>query len=196
VGASLELWGQGGRELRSFDSERVTVGTDPANELIIEGTGVSRVHAVLERFGNVWCVRDLGSRNGTRVNGERILGDHALNAGDEILLGRFRMVFRGPSRSTKATQAIAEPPALTPRERDVLIALCRPLLGGSAFTEPASIRSIAEALVVSEAAVKQHLTRLYAKFGVNEGEERRRVRLANAALSLGAVSYGDLQSSR
>jgi hypothetical protein len=51
VGASLELWGQGGRELRSFDSEQVTVGTGPANALIIEGTGASRVHAVLERVG-------------------------------------------------------------------------------------------------------------------------------------------------
>jgi hypothetical protein len=192
----LELWGRSGRELRSLDDDRVTIGTDPTNELIIEGTGVSRVHAVFEWFGGVWCVRDLGSRNGTFVNGQRILGEYALNAGDEILLGKFRIVFRGPARSTKATQAIAEPPSLTPRERDVLIALCRPLLGGSAFTEPASIRSIAEALVVSEAAVKQHLSRLYTKFGVNEGDERRRVRLANAAVSLGAVSSGDLQSGR
>jgi tetratricopeptide (TPR) repeat protein len=78
-------------------------------------------------------------------------------------------------------------PELTRRERDVLVALCRPLSRGAAFTEPASIHEIAEALGVSEAAVKQHLVHLYDKFGIFEGDERRRVRLANAALSEGAV---------
>jgi DNA-binding NarL/FixJ family response regulator len=47
-------------------------------------------------------------------------------------------------------------------------------------------------LVVSDAAVKQHLSNLFDKFGIVDGE-RRRVRLANAALSSGAVSLGDLQ---
>ncbi len=77
-------------------------------------------------------------------------------------------------------------------ERDVLVALCRPLLTGDAFTEPASIRAIAAELVVSEAAVKQHLSRLYVKFDVVQGE-RRRVQLANAAVSTGAVKLSDLR---
>jgi hypothetical protein len=47
------------------------------------------VHAVFERFGDTWCVRDLGSRNGTFVNGDRVIGERALHAGDEILLGRL-----------------------------------------------------------------------------------------------------------
>jgi DNA-binding transcriptional ArsR family regulator len=55
---------------------------------------------------------------------------------------------------------------LTPRERVVLVELCRPLLSANVFTQPASVREIAEVLVVSEAAVKQHLGRLYEKFGV------------------------------
>ena len=63
------------------------------------------------------------------------------------------------------------------------------------FTEPASIREIATALFVSDAAVKQHLGNLFAKFGIGEGE-RRRVRLGNAALSTGAVSLGDLHVDR
>ena len=90
------------------------------------------------------------------------------------------------------TSAVDEPPVLTRRERDVLVALCQPLLAGDAFTEPASIREIAAALFVSEAAVKQHLVNLFAKFDIVEGEHRR-VRLANAALSTGAVSLGDLR---
>src|SRR5262249_10883306 len=147
-----------------------------------------------ERFGDAWCVRDLGSRNGTFVNGDRIIGEHALHSGDEILLGRLRLLFRGPARGAK-TAAIAQPPVLTQRERDVLVALCRPLLTGDAFTEPASIRAIAAELVVSEAAVKQHLSRLYDKFDLGAEEERKRVQLANAAVARGAVKLGDLRST-
>ena len=188
----VEVWGRGGRELRALDSERLTVGTLESNDMVVDDEGVSRVHAVLERFGEAWCVRDLGSRNGTFVNGGRIIGERALHPGDEILLGKLRLLFRGPARG-KETSAIAEAPPLTPRERDVLLALCRPLLTGDAFTEPASIRAIAAELVVSEAAVKQHLSRLYAKFDVGAHGERRRVQLANAAVSTGAVKLSDLQ---
>lgn len=169
----------------------MTVGTLESNDVVVDADGVSRVHAALERFGDTWCVRDLGSRNGTFVNGERIIGEHALHSGDEVVLGRLRLVFHGPARGTE-TAAIAQPPPLTQRERDVLVALCRPLLTGDAFTEPASTRAIAAELVVSEAAVKQHLSRLYVKFDV-EHDERRRVQLANAAVSTGAVRVSDLQ---
>ncbi len=189
----VEVWGRGGRELHPLDSERLTVGTLESNDVVVDGDGVSRSHAVFERFGDTWCVRDLGSRNGTFVNGGRTIGEQALHAGDEILLGRLRLVYRGPVRGAE-TAAISEPPRLTHRERDVLVALCRPLLAGDAFTEPASIRAIAAELVVSEAAVKQHLSRLYDKFDVGPHGERRRVRLANAALALGAVKLGDLRA--
>jgi pSer/pThr/pTyr-binding forkhead associated (FHA) protein len=192
VSSYLEVWGTAGRELRTLDSERLTVGTLETNELIVPADGVSRVHAVLERLGDTWTVRDLGSRNGTFVNGARIIGEHALHPGDEILLGRLRLVFRGPARGTE-TAAISQAPALTQRERDVLVALCRPLLTGDAFTEPASTRAIAAELVVSEAAVKQHLSRLYVKFDVAAESERRRAQLANAAVARGAVNLGDLR---
>ena len=188
----MEVWGRSGRELRPLDAERLTVGTLESNDVVVDADGVSRIHAAFERFGDTWCVRDLGSRNGTFVNGGRIIGEQALHSGDEILLGRLRLLYHGPA-SGKETAAIAEPPPLTHRERDVLVALCRPLLTGDAFTEPASIRAIAAELVVSDAAVKQHLSRLYDKFDVGTHAERRRVRLANAALSTGAVRLSDLK---
>jgi FHA domain len=173
----------------------MTVGTLASNDVVVDADGVSRVHAVFERFGDAWCVRDLGSRNGTFVNGGRIIGERALHSGDEIVLGRLRLLFRGPAGRGTETAAIAHPPPLTPRERDVLLALCRPLLTGDAFTEPASIRAIAAELVVSEAAVKQHLSRLYVKFDVGAHGERRRVQLANAAVARGAVKLGDLRAN-
>jgi pSer/pThr/pTyr-binding forkhead associated (FHA) protein len=170
----------------------MTVGSHQSNDVVVDSDGVSRVHAVFERFGDTWTVRDLGSRNGTFVNGARIIGEQALHSGDEILLGRLRLLFHGPARGAE-TAAIAQPPPLTPRERDVLVALCRPLLTGDAFTEPASTRAIAAELVVSDAAVKQHLSRLYDKFDVSTHDERRRVQLANAAVARGAVKLGDLR---
>ena len=84
--------------------------------------------------------------------------------------------------------ALDQVPRLTPRERDVLAALCRPVQTGDAYTEPASIREIAAELFVSEAAVKQHLLRLYDKFAIHSDEPRRRVRLANDVMRLGLVS--------
>jgi hypothetical protein len=85
-----------------------------------------------------------------------------------------------------------DPPELTPREHDVLVALCRPALEGDLFTEPASVREIAAALVVTEAAVKQHLSNLYYKFGIGETGERRRVTLAREAFRRGAITADEL----
>src|SRR5689334_18496119 len=76
---------------------------------------------------------------------------------------------------------------LTRREKDVLAALCRPLLGTDVVAQPASVREIATELVVTDAAVKQHLLHLYDKFAIAEGGERRRVSLARAAIGLGVV---------
>ncbi|WP_235828369.1 helix-turn-helix domain-containing protein [Actinomadura rubteroloni] len=77
-------------------------------------------------------------------------------------------------------------PELTRREVDVLTSLCRPALSDEAFVAPATARQIAEELVVTEAAVKQHLLRLYQKFRIPEGANRR-TRLANEVIAMGLV---------
>jgi DNA-binding CsgD family transcriptional regulator len=78
-------------------------------------------------------------------------------------------------------------PELTRRERDVLVSLCRPLHGDDVVAQPASVKEIAAELVVTDAAVKQHLLHLYDKLGIVEGGERRRVALAREAIRLGLV---------
>jgi DNA-binding CsgD family transcriptional regulator len=196
MGGYLEVWTPAGRELVTLEAGRLTLGTDPANDLSLAGDPtLSRLHAVLERYEAGWCVRDLDSRNGTFVNGQRIWSERPLRPGDELRVGATRLVYRGdePGGGGAGTQASEPPPELTRREREVLLVLCRTVLGGEAFTEPASIREIAEALVVTEAAVKQHLAHLYDKFGIHGGGERRRVRLANEALRRGAVTMAGLR---
>ncbi|GAA2365022.1 hypothetical protein Cme02nite_32120 [Catellatospora methionotrophica] len=192
--AHLEMWTAAGASAVPLAGDRVTLGSADSNDLAVPGDRLlSRLHAVFERYPAGWCVRDLGSRNGTFVNGRRIWQEHVLADGDEIRAGSSRFVLRsGRAPAGQVTEAGAAPPELTGRERDVLVQLCRPLLAGAVFTEPASSREIAAALVVTEAAVKQHLLRLYEKFGIAGEGERRRARLANEAMARNAITRADL----
>jgi len=180
-----------------LQADRSTVGKAAENDVALaDDATASHLHAVLERFQAGWCVSDLGSSNGTWVNGERIWASRRLRHGDEIRIGHTRLVFRDPLAGAGApTEAEAKAPGLTTRERDVLLALCRPLLARDMFTEPASTRAIAEELVITQAAVKQHLANLYEKFGIAPGDAHRRAALANEALRRGAVSLTELRES-
>ena len=192
--AHLEVSGRGGPQLVPLESDRFTVGRADTNQLALtDDPSVSRLHAVLERYPGGWVIRDLGSRNGTSVDGQRLAGERPLHSGEEILVGSTRMVFHtGEPVADPATETVEPLPRLTPREHDVLVALCRPVATRGPFLEPASTKEIADQLFVSEAAVKQHLLRLYEKFRVEEGDGRR-VRLANEALRRGAVSLADVR---
>ena len=86
-------------------------------------------------------------------------------------------------------------PELTRRERDVLAALCRPLASGGPVAMPASVREIAAELVVTEAAVKQHLLNLYDKLDIPEGTESRRIVLAREAVLRGFARGADTARS-
>jgi pSer/pThr/pTyr-binding forkhead associated (FHA) protein len=179
----------------SLEAERATIGKAPENDISLsEDATASHLHAVLERFPAGWCVTDLGSSNGTRVNGERIWSSRRLRHGDEVRVGQTRLIFRDPLSAGTETEAEDASPSLTTRERDVLLALCRPLLNRDIFTEPASTRTISEELVITQAAVKQHLATLYDKFGVAAQDSNRRSRLANEVLRRGAVSLTELRA--
>jgi predicted component of type VI protein secretion system len=176
-------------------ADRSTIGNAGENDIAVdEDATTSGLHAVLERFAAGWCVTDLGSSNGTWVNGERIWASRRLRHGDEIRVGHTRLVFRDPLTAAGAATEVEEaPPSLTARERDALIALCRPLLARDMFTEPAPTRTIADELAITQAAVKQHLANLYEKFGVAPADAHRRAALANEALRRGAVSLTELR---
>ena len=197
MSARLEVQSPDGPQPILLGDERVTLGAADANDVAISwDQTVSGLHAVLERIGEAgWVVKDLSSRNGTFVNGERIWGERPLYPGDEIRVGGTRILFRSdrPFPDSRTTVGPEPPPNITPREREVLMALCRPMFSGDVFTEPASIRDIARELVISDAAVKQHLLHLYDKFDIRTSTDRRRVRLANDALRRNVVRVADLR---
>jgi len=197
VGAQVEVMFGVSSWRFPLETDRMTVGKAAENDVPLpEDPTASHMHAMLERFPAGWCVTDLGSSNGTWVNGERIWASHRLRHGDEIRVGQTRLIFRDALAAVDAqTEGEDAPPSLTVRERDVLVALCRPLLDRDMFTEPASTRRIADELVITQAAVKQHLANLYEKFGVPSGDANRRARLANEALRRGAVSLAQLRST-
>lgn len=173
-----------------------------AGHLALEGDPtVSRLHAVLAHRPAGWCVQATSATNGLFVNGTRLAAGslHLLASGDELRFGeRTTTIFHtigGGADDRSHTQTACARPELTPGERRVLLCLCSPVLDGDAFTPPAPVAVIASELSVTESAVKQQLGRLYLKFDVDDGPDRR-VRLANEALTCGAVRLSDLQGLR
>jgi FHA domain len=178
-----------GGEVIALRGEVTTVGRGLGVDIRLDDPSVSRLHAELVRRGPYVYVVDLGlSRNGTRVNG-RPVARRVLDEGDVLSFGAARCRIGGLPHEVMADDAeLRRPvaPELTRRELDVLAALCRPALSDEAFATPATAHEIALDLVVTEAAVKQHLLRLYQKFRIPEGQNRR-TRLANEVIALGLV---------
>ena len=175
-------------ELIPLSGDITTVGRGRGVDIRLDDLSVSRLHAEIVRRGPYFYIADLGlSRNGTRVNG-RPVARRVLDDGDVLTFGSARCRIEGLPREELAAEAELRrsAPELTRREFDVLISLCRPALSDDAFVLPATAREIADDLVVTEAAVKQHLLRLYQKFRVPEGPNRR-TRLANEVIALGLV---------
>lgn len=67
--------------------ESIIIGRDELNDIVLKETHVSARHAAITRQGQKWQIRDLGSTNGTFVNGIRICGPVDLSPGDEVRIG-------------------------------------------------------------------------------------------------------------
>jgi pSer/pThr/pTyr-binding forkhead associated (FHA) protein len=198
TGAPYVLFRDGDRRQRILvlqdEPPLVHIGRGPACEIALPwDTEVSRVHAILERAGGHWTLVDDGlSRNGSFVNGHRVRGRRRLEAGDELSVGRTRLVFVSggePALASTETTSTHERPQLSGAQQRVLAALCRPLLADP-FAGPASNREIAETLFLSVDTVKSHLQVLFDRFGIGElPQNRKRAELARRAIECGAVAH-------
>jgi hypothetical protein len=169
--------------------EVTTIGRGQCADIRLDDPSVSKLHAEIVRRGPYAYVSDLGlSRHGTHVNG-KVVAQRLLENGDVISFGVQRCRVGGlPAEETQPESDARRcaVPELTRRELDVVAALCKPALSEDAFVAPATARDIAADLVVTEAAVKQHLLRLYQKLRIAEGPNRR-IRLANEVVARGLV---------
>ena len=123
----------GAKERRLELTDRpVSIGRLPESALFIDEEGVSRRHCVVERVAEgTWVVRDLGSRNGTRVNGVRVT-EHRLENGDTVQVGRVSIRFIDPQ------DAVAHPGPKGPAPRSAEDELLDPIPVGRDPARPAA----------------------------------------------------------
>jgi pSer/pThr/pTyr-binding forkhead associated (FHA) protein len=129
------------RELTSAETQ---IGKGPRNDIVIADPAVSTAHAMVRLEGSVYTINDIGSRNGTFVNGERVAESHQLSHGDVIGIGLSKLTFRLSEHSE--TSAI---------ELDVVAAASRP-----AVPPPLTEESLALAVVAAGLATKGDVDRV------------------------------------
>jgi hypothetical protein len=89
--------------------EGLVIGRNPDCDLVVMDPTVSRRHAELRRENGRWILADLGSSNGTRVNGWRVRRA-TVGIGDELMLGGQRLVFARPRSPRPWWSAPERPP--------------------------------------------------------------------------------------
>lgn len=102
-----------------LEGEQLILGRDPSNAVVINDPEVSRRHARLTFQGGRYVLEDLGSTNGTFVNGRRLTAPYVLKPGDVVSFGAeitlvFEAVAFDPGATVVSTSAKAAPPAAAP----------------------------------------------------------------------------------
>jgi len=108
-----------GREKEAvfYDEEVITIGRSPKNTLQIDDTKASRRHCLIEKGDGVYRVVDLGSRNGTKVNG-RTVDAQELTKGDRIVTGNATIIVKEiafPGKTTVPSGSARPKPAAPAR---------------------------------------------------------------------------------
>ena len=88
----------------TLEGDQITIGRDSVNEIVINDAEISRRHARLTFQGGKYVLEDLGSTNGTFVNGQRLAGPRVLKAGEVVSFGeQIVMVFEATNFDAGAT---------------------------------------------------------------------------------------------
>jgi hypothetical protein len=92
-------------QVYNLEQTRVRIGREAGVDIVIDNPGVSRLHAELRKEGDGWTVTDMGSSNGTFLNGQRISATQLIKAGDEIGLGKYSVLFEKALAAPAAASA-------------------------------------------------------------------------------------------
>jgi len=99
----------------TLEGDQLTIGRDSTNEITINDAEVSRRHARLTFQGGKYVLEDLGSTNGTFVNGQRLAGPRVLKAGEVVSFGeQIVLVFEASTFDPAATVASPRVAAAVP----------------------------------------------------------------------------------
>src|SRR5688572_21939608 len=107
---------EGRKTVVPFVREEITIGRQEGNTIRLTERNVSRRHARLLRQNGSVVVEDLGSYNGIRINGEKISGQVAVNAGDLIQIGDYDLAIQTDANAGGPPP----PPHLTPTALEAL----------------------------------------------------------------------------
>ena len=88
----IQISGPSGQQDCDVFALMISIGRDATNAIALQDSELSRKHCVIEEVEGSWRVRDLGSRNGTKVNGASI-ASHALVNGDTVQIGSHTLRF-------------------------------------------------------------------------------------------------------
>jgi pSer/pThr/pTyr-binding forkhead associated (FHA) protein len=161
---------EAGRNVVCIVGARLTIGRDPKADICIDATSVSRRHARISATGpDAFELRDLGSKNGTTVNGARV-DSHALRSGDVVCIGpaelEFRFVTRAElERARRTAAAQARLRQLTDRELEVA---CLVASGGKNA-------DIAKQLAITTRTVVAHLEHAFDRLAIRSRTELTRL---------------------
>jgi adenylate cyclase len=97
--ARISIIGPSGRQERQLFRHN-SLGRHPRNTHQVLDRVVSKEHCHIELIGDEYVLKDLGSLNGTYINGDRVDGQRPLEPGDEITIGSTRIIFDPPDRAT------------------------------------------------------------------------------------------------
>ena len=100
--ARISIMGPSGRQERQLFRHN-SLGRHPRNTHQVLDRVVSKEHCHIELIENRYVLKDLGSLNGTYVNGDRVSQDRPLEPGDEITIGSTRIVFEPEQRPGKVS---------------------------------------------------------------------------------------------
>lgn len=133
-----------------LDAQEITIGRDAINVIAINDAEVSRRHAKMELRGSAYVIQDLGSTNGTFVNGIRISAMQVLNAGDTVSFGQGIVLIYEPIMDVNSTilsnnatmvsaQRQAPTPVPAPRPTPVPSPISRPAPVPAPISRPAPV---------------------------------------------------------
>ncbi|MGH7888981.1 MAG: FHA domain-containing protein [Thermodesulfobacteriota bacterium] len=94
-------------ERKKLEKELTTVGRARENDILIDNPSVSRHHAIIQKKGERFAIRDLESANGTFVNGRKV-DSSELTLGDVVLIGKHALIYKEGALNTEGNSALQD----------------------------------------------------------------------------------------